>query len=119
MVAQFRFIVVRAQDGINERFRAKMKAPVPAELILVVVSTIIVHFAGLVDLYRVAVIGRIPTGLPSPRIPSFAGNFFGYVVDGIVLAVVAFAISISMAKMMAEKYRSVSIYDLRCFVDHS
>jgi MFS superfamily sulfate permease-like transporter len=93
------------QEGINERFKTKMKIPIPAELILVIISTAISHFATLNYRYGMSVIGLIPTGLPQPQVPPFNGNPVGYLADGIVIAVVAFAIGISMAKMMAQRHR--------------
>jgi len=98
-------VICCIQDCINERYKSRLKIPVPAELILVIIATTISYFAGLHDRYKLAVIGFIPTGLPAPRVPPFNGNPVGYIGDSIALAIIAFAIAISMAKMMAERQR--------------
>ena len=88
---------------VNERFKDKMKMPVPIDLIVVVLGTIICHFANFSSLWGVKIVGPIPSGLPMPALPPFenAGN---YVMDGFVMAVLSLMMTISMAKLMARKH---------------
>lgn len=88
---------------INERFREKMKMPVPIDLIVVVLGTIISHFANFGSLFGVAIVGPIPSGLPAPALPPLE-NSKNYVMDGFVMAVLSLSMSISMAKLMARKH---------------
>ena len=88
---------------VNERFKDKMKMPIPIDLIVVVLGTIICHFANFSSLWGVKIVGPIPSGLPAPALPPFenAGN---YVMDGFVMAVLSLMMTISMAKLMARKH---------------
>jgi len=71
---------------------------------LVVVATLLAHLLRLKARYGLAVIGIIPTGFPIPRAPPMT-SATNYIVDGVLLGLVAFAITISMAKLMAERHR--------------
>lgn len=96
--------LVGIKEGVNEPCKARMRMPVPVELILVVVATPISHFARLNERFSLPVIGAIPTGFPSPAVPSMP-NFGNYVADGIVMAIIGFAVAISMAQLMAQRHR--------------
>ena len=61
----------------------------------------------LVFRFEVAVVGAIPAGFPSPSLPH-PKLFVDMIPDCIVLALVGFAISISLAKIVAK--RSLSIF---------
>ena len=105
--------LVGVKEGVNERFRSRMHVPIPAELIVVVVSTLVSHFAALDRRFELRVIGVIPTGFPAPSVPPILGGGGGdgwpsigaYITHGIVVGVVAFAIAVSMAKLMASRHR--------------
>ena len=90
------------QEYINERFKEKLKIPVPAELILVACATIVSHFGRLDERYALPIVGKIPIGLPTPSLPPMTGAS-GYIVDGMVLGVVAYVISVTMARLLAER----------------
>ena len=47
---------------INERFKKKMIAPIPVELIVVIVGTVSSYFIGLNENYKVKIIGFLPLG---------------------------------------------------------
>lgn len=94
---------------INDRFSTRLKIPIPGELILVVIAALVSYFAQLNERFDLAVIGGIPTGLQTPSLPPFNGRPTDYITDAIVLAIIAFAVSISMAKLMAEKHRLARI----------
>lgn len=88
---------------INERFKDKMKMPIPIDLIVVVLGTIVSHFANFSEIFGVVIVGPIPSGLPAPALPPLenAGN---YVMDGFVMAILSLAMTISMAKLLARKH---------------
>lgn len=96
--------LIGIKEGVNERYKARMKMPVPVELILVVVATLISHFAQLNARFSLPVIGAIPTGFPPPVVPSMP-NFTHYVVDGIIMGIIGFAVAITMAQLMAGRHR--------------
>ncbi|XP_059150724.1 prestin-like isoform X2 [Physella acuta] len=88
---------------VNDKFKAKLKMPIPVELIVVVVSTLVCHYGEFKKRWGVKVVGRIPAGLPEPSFPTFV-NIGEYGVDCIIIAVVAFAQSVSLAVIMAKKH---------------
>ena len=90
------------QEYINNRFKKKLKIPIPAELLLVIFATFVSHFSRLNERYALPIIGKIPLGLPTPRLPPMTGAS-GYIVDGMVLGVVAYVIAVTMARLMAER----------------
>ncbi|KAK2163558.1 hypothetical protein LSH36_77g01072 [Paralvinella palmiformis] len=97
------FVLVIMKEVINERCKSRMKMPIPAELLVLVLGTIISHFCHLHERYQMRVIGYIPLGMPPPRVPSFT-NAPTYVADAFVVAIISFAISFTMVNMMAQKH---------------
>ncbi|XP_064632130.1 prestin-like isoform X3 [Lineus longissimus] len=95
--------LVGVKEGINNKFKDKMKMPVPIELLVVIAATVISHFAKISEVYKVKVVGYIPTGIPPPQLP--ATNYMrGVFIDAVVIAIIAYAISVSMAKIFATKH---------------
>uniref|UniRef100_H2Z8K1 STAS domain-containing protein n=1 Tax=Ciona savignyi TaxID=51511 RepID=H2Z8K1_CIOSA len=96
-------IVLVAGREINLRFKDKMKIPIPTEVIVVIIAIIASTFGLFQENFNVSVVGPIPRGLPAPVLPDFSilGSIIG---DAFAVAVVGFAISISLAKMYAQKY---------------
>uniref|UniRef100_A0A0X3PQY4 STAS domain-containing protein n=1 Tax=Schistocephalus solidus TaxID=70667 RepID=A0A0X3PQY4_SCHSO len=95
---------------INPRFKKRFKFPIPAEILIVAVATIVSEFAKLNERYEVSIVGEIPRGLPVPIVPSF--NMFNEVVgDVFVIAIVTFAISASLVKLYATEYGYDVLYN--------
>lgn len=100
------FILAVFKEQIDVRLRNKLKMPIPIDLIVVVLATTVSYLANLHSSYNVSIMKDIPTGLPEPTpprmdlIPLVAGDSFA-------IAVVAFAISLSMAKLFAKKHKYV------------
>ncbi|KAL5110946.1 Solute carrier family 26 member 9 [Taenia crassiceps] len=88
---------------INPFFRKKFKFPIPVELILVVLGTVISHFVGFSSRWGVTVVGKIPSGLPAPVVPTFA-YFSDLVPDIFVIAIIVFAINAGLAKTYASEF---------------
>ncbi|XP_078355239.1 prestin-like [Oculina patagonica] len=87
---------------ISEKLKHKMKFPIPAELIAVVLGTVVSYFVGLNEKFQVAVLGDIPKGLRVPSAPSF--KLMGSIVpDALVIAIVIFATNVSLAKTFAKR----------------
>lgn len=87
---------------VNQRYSRYLKIPIPIELIVVILSTATSHFAYFKDNYQVNVLGKIPAGIPKPKIPdpTLATDFLG---DAVIIGLVAFTQSVSMAKILAGK----------------
>nr|XP_054601957.1 solute carrier family 26 member 6 [Nothobranchius furzeri] len=88
---------------INERHRQKLPLPFPIELLVIIAATIITHFCGLPATYRVDVVGEIPSGLKAPRAPD--PTLFSQIIgDAFAVAIVGYAITISLGKTFALKH---------------
>ncbi|XP_076117313.1 prestin-like [Mytilus galloprovincialis] len=92
--------IVKVQ--INQRFKSKLKIPIPIEIIVVAIATVISHFAKFRENFDVNVLKDIPAGIPKPDIPD-PTLLDGHVKDAIIIGIVAFSQSVSMAKILAKK----------------
>ncbi|XP_015246200.1 PREDICTED: solute carrier family 26 member 6-like [Cyprinodon variegatus] len=88
---------------INGCYRRKLPLPIPIELIVVVGATIITYFCGLRSEYLVDVVGEIPSGLKVPRAPDTT-LFSKIIGDAFAVAIVGYAISISLGKTFGLKH---------------
>ncbi|KAL7032272.1 hypothetical protein ACKWTF_007276 [Chironomus riparius] len=81
----------------------KCKFPIPAELMAVVGFTIASYTLNLGGpIYKVRIVGNIPTGLPIPTMPPF--ELLQLVaIDAIAVCIVSYSINMSMAKIFAKK----------------
>ncbi|XP_057686156.1 solute carrier family 26 member 6-like isoform X2 [Corythoichthys intestinalis] len=93
-------IVVKEFNG---RFRHRLLLPIPIELIVIIAATIISHFGQLPDKYNINVVGEIPSGLQAPRAPD-ATLFSAVIGDAFAVAIVGYAIAISLGKTFALKH---------------
>ena len=93
---------------INEKYKDRMIAPVPGDLVLVTMGTLLSYLFKFNERWQVKVVGEIPLGFPAPQLPAF--KFLPAVFNAsLSIAIVSFAINISMAKLFAKKYK----YELR------
>lgn len=76
-----------AGKEIQERFKDRLKIPLPTELIVVAGATLASHFGELNIKYGTSVSGHIPTGFISPQVPSFS-LMSRLILDAIPLAVI-------------------------------
>ncbi|KAL4229850.1 hypothetical protein ACF0H5_010242 [Mactra antiquata] len=88
---------------INQRFKSKLRFPVPVELFVVVAGTMLSHFLNFSDRFHMKIVGEIPAGLPVPTIPSLPSTSV-YTADAIIIAVVAFSQCVGLAALMAKKH---------------
>uniref|UniRef100_A0AAX7T069 SLC26A/SulP transporter domain-containing protein n=1 Tax=Astatotilapia calliptera TaxID=8154 RepID=A0AAX7T069_ASTCA len=100
LVALAVLIVVKE---INDCYRQKLPLPIPIELVVVIAATIITHFCELPSKYNIDVVGEIPSGLKAPRAPDTT-FFSGVIGDAFAVAIVGFAINISLSKTFGLKY---------------
>ncbi|XP_064606095.1 prestin-like [Liolophura sinensis] len=87
---------------VNHRFRAKLHIPIPVELIVIILGTVASYFLRLETTYGVEVVGSIPAGLPTPRLPNFS-VVRDCITDALLIGIVAFGQSVSMAKILARR----------------
>ncbi|XP_059189383.1 solute carrier family 26 member 6-like [Centropristis striata] len=100
LVALAVLIVVKE---INACYRQKLPLPIPIEIVVIIAATIITHFCGLTSKYSIDVVGQIPSGLQAPRAPD-ATLFSKVIGDAFAVAIVGYAINISLGKTFALKH---------------
>ncbi|EMP41816.1 Solute carrier family 26 member 10 [Chelonia mydas] len=90
---------------INTRFRSKLRTPIPGEMeIVVVLAATGVCFASSLDTrYDVQIVGHLPAGFPQPRLPALQ-SLPQVLGDTVAVAFVAYAVSVSLAMIYAEKH---------------
>uniref|UniRef100_A0A8C9XG11 Sulfate transporter n=1 Tax=Sander lucioperca TaxID=283035 RepID=A0A8C9XG11_SANLU len=94
--------VLVAGKEIQERYKDRLKIPLPTELIVVAGATLASHFGELNSHYGSSVSGHIPTGFIAPQVPSFS-LMPRLALDAIPLAVISFAFTVSLSEMFAKK----------------
>ncbi|NXT20783.1 S26A6 protein, partial [Syrrhaptes paradoxus] len=88
---------------LNHKFAAKLPMPIPIELITIIISTGISYGVNLTAKFGISVVGNIPSGLKPPVVPNF--SYFGQVAgNAFAIAVVGYAICISLGKIFALKH---------------
>ena len=91
---------------INVKYRKKLFIPIPAELIVVIVGTFVCYIADLNEKYHMKIVGKIPRGFPAPAVPALLPHIDGsFFVGCITIVVVGCVECLSMAKILARKYR--------------
>ncbi|XP_052105599.1 solute carrier family 26 member 6-like [Mytilus californianus] len=98
------FVLILIKEGINNNPTCEpdLLVPIPVELIVVVASTVISHYTKIHDEFKVEVVGHIPVGLP-PMEVTHLGYIWDVIGDSFAIACISFAISYSMAKILAER----------------
>ncbi|XP_053845199.1 solute carrier family 26 member 6 [Vidua macroura] len=100
IIAMVAILIVKE---LNHKFAAKLPMPIPIELITIIVSTGISYGVNLKDKFGISVVGNIPSGLKPPVVPNM--SYFGQVVgNAFAIAVVGYAICISLGKIFALKH---------------
>ncbi|XP_076460875.1 prestin-like [Babylonia areolata] len=88
---------------VNEKYKKKMRVPIPIELIVMILATLLTYFCDLYGKFGISIIKEVPTGVPTPRIPDFY-NGVDYLMDGLVIITVAFVQTVSVTKLMGLKH---------------
>lgn len=103
MVTLVSLIVLIIVKEINSCYSHKLPLPIPVELMVIIAGTLISHNIDLRDVNGVDVVGEIPNGLAPPSLPEI--SFFSSIVgDAFAIAVVGYAINISLGKTFALKH---------------
>uniref|UniRef100_A0A3Q4FYR2 Solute carrier family 26 member 6, like 1 n=1 Tax=Neolamprologus brichardi TaxID=32507 RepID=A0A3Q4FYR2_NEOBR len=103
LVSVVTIVLLIAAKELNSFLSSKLPVPIPVELITIVAGTLISSYAHLNTNYTISVVGEIPSGLSSPSVPDV--SLFGEVIgDAFALAIVGYAITISLGKTFALKH---------------
>lgn len=95
--------VLVAAKELSDRYRRYLKVPVPTELLVIVVATLVSHFGQLHTRFGSSVAGSIPTGFVAPQVPD-PKIMWHVALDAASLALVGSAFSISLAEMFARSH---------------
>nr|XP_020734113.1 solute carrier family 26 member 10 isoform X2 [Odocoileus virginianus texanus] len=80
---------------LNARFRDRLPTPIPGEVAMVLLASVLCYASSLDTRYNVQIVGLLPRGLAElPRI----------LADSLPMALVTFAVSASLASIYADKY---------------
>ncbi|XP_048662145.1 solute carrier family 26 member 10 isoform X1 [Marmota marmota marmota] len=88
---------------LNVRFRDKLPTPIPGEIVMVLLASVLCFTSSLDTKYNVQIVGLLPEGFPQPLLPSLA-ELPRILADSLPIALVTFAVSASLASMYADKY---------------
>ncbi|XP_057172178.1 solute carrier family 26 member 10 isoform X1 [Ursus arctos] len=89
---------------LNVRFRDKLPTPIPGEIVMVLLASVLCFTSSLDTRYNVQIVGLLPGGFPQPHLPSMA-ELPRILADLLPIALVTFAVSASLASIYADKYR--------------
>ncbi|XP_041619547.1 cadherin EGF LAG seven-pass G-type receptor 3 isoform X4 [Vulpes lagopus] len=88
---------------LNDKLHRRLPLPIPGELLTLIGATAISYGVGLKHRFGVDIVGNIPAGLVPPAAPSpqLFASLVGY---AFTIAVVGFAIAISLGKIFALRH---------------
>ncbi|XP_055934031.1 pendrin-like [Argiope bruennichi] len=95
--------LILVKELINGVILKNSKVPIPAELILVVVGTLVSKFMCLNDCYHVEVVGLTPLGLKEPELPPFE-LVPKILTSSMILSIICAATTLSMVLIYAKKH---------------
>nr|XP_034996643.1 sulfate anion transporter 1 [Zootoca vivipara]XP_034996644.1 sulfate anion transporter 1 [Zootoca vivipara]XP_034996645.1 sulfate anion transporter 1 [Zootoca vivipara] len=95
-------VLVTAKE-LGDRYKHRLKVPLPTELVVIVAATLVSHYGRLNEVYSSSVSGEIPTGFIPPQVPSLR-LMQRVALDAFPLAIVGFAFTVSLSEMFAKKY---------------
>ncbi|XP_008565589.1 PREDICTED: pendrin [Galeopterus variegatus] len=96
-------IVCMTVKELNDRFKHKIPIPIPIEVIVTIIATAISYGANLEKNYNAGIVKSIPRGFLPPAVPPVS-LFSEMLTASFSIAVVAYAIAVSVGKVYATKY---------------
>ncbi|XP_038067579.1 solute carrier family 26 member 6-like isoform X2 [Patiria miniata] len=102
IIALVNLVALVTVKELQDKYKEKIKYPIPLELLAIILTTMVSHFASLEKKYGANVVGDIPTGLPTPELPSFS-HMDSLITDAIIISIVTFSVSVSMGYIFAKR----------------
>ncbi|XP_023691685.2 solute carrier family 26 member 6, like 1 [Paramormyrops kingsleyae] len=102
VVSSVSLVTLFSAKELNSALAKKLPVPIPVELISIAVATLLSSYTYLNQNYAIGVVGEIPSGLIPPSTPQVS-LFHEVIGDAFALAVVGYAISVSLGKTFAIK----------------
>ncbi|KAK2490275.1 hypothetical protein MC885_001091 [Smutsia gigantea] len=88
---------------LNVRFRDRLPTPIPGEIVLVLLASVLCFTSSLDTRYNVQIVGLLPGGFLQPHLPNLA-QLPRILADSLPIALVTFGVSASLASIYADKY---------------
>ncbi|XP_021097054.1 solute carrier family 26 member 10 isoform X3 [Heterocephalus glaber] len=88
---------------LNVRFRDRLPTPIPGEVVMVLLASLLCFTSSLDTRYNVQIVGLLPGGFPQPHLPNL-DELPRILADSLPIALVTFAVSASLASIYADKY---------------
>ncbi|XP_067553206.1 solute carrier family 26 member 10 isoform X9 [Tursiops truncatus] len=88
---------------LNVRFRDRLPTPIPGEIVMVLLASVLCFTSSLDTRYNIQIVGLLPGGFPRPLLPNLA-ELPRILADSLPMALVTFAVSASLASIYADKY---------------
>ncbi|KAM8981056.1 solute carrier family 26 member 10 isoform X1 [Sarcophilus harrisii] len=88
---------------LNVRFRERLPTPIPGEVFMVLLASLLCFTSSLDTRYNVQIVGSLPVGFPQLLIPSLS-TLPLVLAYSLPIALVTFAISVSLASIYADKH---------------
>uniref|UniRef100_A0A1I8IR72 STAS domain-containing protein n=1 Tax=Macrostomum lignano TaxID=282301 RepID=A0A1I8IR72_9PLAT len=97
------FLVLLAVKIINERCIKHIRMPIPIDIIVLILSLLLSKFLFWQTTLKISTVGEIRKGFESPKAPlqEHFTTGSGIIVNGIVMGIISYSISISLAKTFA------------------
>ena len=96
-------VIIFVKDCINDRYKDKLKIPVPIDLIVVVLGAIIPKFSNVHKHFNITIVGEFESGMPTPELPSF--SHFGSILPlSLEMALLVYFLNIAMAHLCEDKH---------------
>ncbi|NXO71457.1 S26A3 protein, partial [Phainopepla nitens] len=96
-------LIVFVVKEMNDRYKEKLPAPIPIELLVTIVAALISYYCNFEEKFGVAVVGKLEEGFHTP-VPPDVGYLQECIGDGFSIAIVAFAVAFSVAKVYSIKH---------------
>ncbi|XP_075698145.1 pendrin-like [Rhinoderma darwinii] len=97
------FFVCVAVKEVNERFKHKLRVPIPIEIIVTIVATGISYAVNFEQKYNSGIVKSIPSGFIKPISPDIS-MFASMIGSAFSIGIVAYAVAVSVAKVYGTKH---------------
>uniref|UniRef100_A0A7I4Z7K5 STAS domain-containing protein n=1 Tax=Haemonchus contortus TaxID=6289 RepID=A0A7I4Z7K5_HAECO len=97
-------LLLSAKIYIDPMIKRKCNIPVPYDLFVIIIGTLISYLTNLHDRCGIKIVGTIPKGLPAPALPDVS-LFRYFLSDALAISVVVLVITVSMGKLFAKKHK--------------
>uniref|UniRef100_A0A8C5WMJ0 STAS domain-containing protein n=1 Tax=Leptobrachium leishanense TaxID=445787 RepID=A0A8C5WMJ0_9ANUR len=103
IIAVVVMVFVYAFKEINDRFKSKLRVPIPIEIIMTIIAAGVSYAFNFKDRFNVNIVGPIQKGFQPPIAPSIS-IFQAIIPNAFSIAIVGFAVAFSVGKVYSIKH---------------